>query len=79
MNIGSFEPYEKQLKLGNRHLIVGAGGLQSGVGPEEIAPTTHTHPPNIPKTESWLRQLLQQGCFKDNVIFEKVLSAALLV
>lgn len=29
------------IKLGNRHLIVEPGGLQSGVGPEEIAPTTH--------------------------------------
>ena len=38
--------YMLSFKLGNRHLIVGAGGLQSGVGPEEIAPTTH-----IPSTQ----------------------------
>ena len=30
------------IKLGNRHLIVEPGGLQSGVGPEEIGPH-HTH------------------------------------
>ena len=47
-------------KLGNRHLIVGAWGLQSGVGPKEIAPHHTPHPHYIPKTECWLCQLLQE-------------------
>ena len=46
-------------KLGNRHLIVGAGGLQSGGGPEEIAPTAH-----IPSTQIiYNRMLAFASCY----------------
>ena len=51
-------------KLGIRHLIVGAGGLQSGVGPEKIAPSTH-----IPSTQFTHKRMLASPVVTANYAF----------